>query len=452
MSNTRRLMFIFLAVLLAMLLPVNQDFSQGATSLATRQDVDKAQAGLAAPDQVSLTVNGSFESGCTDPGASFVQLNAGDTCLPGWVVLPVNIHYVGSGYWEASDGSRSLDLDGAVGAAGGIRQTFSTTPGTRYKVSFDLAGNPESGPTIKSMRVSADGQSAVFNFDITGKTVRNMGWRRQTWTFTADDSSATLQFVSLNGSGWGPALDNVSVPMPVATVSAASFIQPPVAKESIVATFGEGLATGTQSASTLPLPTMLAGTTANVIDSLNKERSARIFFVSPAQINYQVPPETANGLATIAITSGNGIVSYGAAQIETVAPGLFSANTDGQGVPAGYVLRIKPDGSQVTEPIARFDPSQNKYVPLPIDLGAATDQVFLILFGTGIRYRSSLSTTMASIGGTNVPVLYAGQQSDFVGLDQVNLSLPRTLAGRNEVDLVFTADGKAANTVRLSFK
>jgi choice-of-anchor C domain-containing protein len=138
-------------------------------------------------------------------------------------VLIADIHYIGTA-WEASDGTKSLDLDGLTGSAGAIAQTFSTTPGEMYEVAFDMAGNYGAAPTIKQMRVSADGQSADFDFDITGRTATDMGWTTHSWSFLADDTSATLQFASLTNlsgsvSGWGPALDNVSVtlvPIPAA--------------------------------------------------------------------------------------------------------------------------------------------------------------------------------------------------------------------------------------------
>jgi uncharacterized protein (TIGR03437 family) len=57
-----------------------------------------------------------------------------------------------------------------------------------------------------------------------------------------------------------------------------------------------------------------------------------------------------------------------------------------------------------------------------------------------------------SIGGVNSEVLYAGEQGAFVGLDQLNLRLPRSLAGRGEVDVVLMVDGRAANTVRINVR
>jgi uncharacterized protein (TIGR03437 family) len=121
-------------------------------------------------------------------------------------------------------------------------------------------------------------------------------------------------------------------------------------------------------------------------------------------------------------------------------------------LPAAVVFRLKADNSQTFEPVARFDSTQNKFVPVPIDLGPGGDQVFLILNGTGIRYRSSLSAVTVSLGGFDASVSYAGPQNDFVGLDQINVRIPRELAGRGDVFVNLRADGIAANTVLVNIK
>jgi uncharacterized protein (TIGR03437 family) len=235
-----------------------------------------------------------------------------------------------------------------------------------------------------------------------------------------------------------------------ALVNAASYSAVELANGSIAAIFGTRLATGTRVAPTLPLPTALEGSTVKLRDGAGAERLASLFFVSPDQINVQVPPGTANGIATVTITSGNGSVSIGATQIATVAPGLFSANATGRDVAAGVVVRVKPDGAQIIEPIARFDQAQGRFVPAPIDLGPETDQVFLIPFGTGFRSRSSLGAVTVRVGGAEQQVLYAGETPGFVGLDQLNVRLSRNLIGRGEVDVLLTVDGRTANAVRVN--
>lgn len=239
---------------------------------------------------------------------------------------------------------------------------------------------------------------------------------------------------------------------PIASVSAASFAGTELAGESIVAAFGDKLSTGVQTATSIPLPTTLAGTSVKIRDSLGAERSAPLFFAAPSQINLQIPAGTVNGPATIIVTSGDSTVSTGTMNITTIAPGLFTANASGQDVAAAVALRLKSDGTQIYEPVARFDSSQNKFVPAPIDLGASSDQMFLILYGTGFRYRSSLAAVTATVGGTSVEMLYAGPVDGFVGLDQSNIRIPRTLAGRGVVDVILIVDGRPANAVTIQIK
>ncbi|MGH9938174.1 MAG: hypothetical protein ACREAM_18165, partial [Blastocatellia bacterium] len=239
---------------------------------------------------------------------------------------------------------------------------------------------------------------------------------------------------------------------PLAAVSAASFRGAMLAPESIASLFGVGMAGTTQSASGLPLPAAIAGSQVVVRDSTGNARPAPLFFVSPAQINFLTPPGTASGVATVKATLNDGFVACGLATITNVAPGLFTANASGQGVTAALALRVEPNGSQTYEPVARFDPAQNMFVPVPIDLGPEGDQVFLILYGTGIRYSGSLANVTLTIGGVAVGALYAGAVPGLEGLDQVNALLPRSLMGRGAVDVALTVDGRKANTARVSIK
>ncbi len=91
-----------------------------------------------------------------------------------------------------------------------------------------------------------------------------------------------------------------------------------------------------------------------------------------------------------------------------------------------------------------------KLVPRTIDF--SNDDIFLELFGTGIRNNFFRFTVSAKIGGETAQVTYAGKQADFVGLDQVNLKVPRSLIGRGEVPIVLTVNGVTTNTVLVNFK
>ncbi len=237
----------------------------------------------------------------------------------------------------------------------------------------------------------------------------------------------------------------------VTSVSAASYTAP-LAPESIAAAFGANLSATTQVAGMNLLPTQLAGVSLKVKDALGVERLAPLFFVSPGQINYQIPSGTANGAATVTVTNNNSTVGSGTVNIVNVAPGLFAANANAQGIAAALALRVRADGSLSYEPVAQFDAAQNRFVPLPIDLGLESDQVFLVLYGTGIRFRSAQAAVTATTGGLANEVLYAGTAPGFVGLDQVNLRLQRSLVGRGEIEVVLNVEGRAANAVRINVR
>ncbi len=90
--------------------------------------------------------------------------------------------------------------------------------------------------------------------------------------------------------------------------------------------------------------------------------------------------------------------------------------------------------------------------PQPINLGPSSDLIILEMYGTGIRSRSSLAAVTIKIGGADGQLLYAGLAPGFVGLDQIDVTIPRSLIGRGNVDVVMTVDGRTANTVKINIQ
>jgi uncharacterized protein (TIGR03437 family) len=165
-----------------------------------------------------------------------------------------------------------------------------------------------------------------------------------------------------------------------------------------------------------------------------------------------MPAGTANGVAVVKVTTSGGQTIQGATLVATVAPGMFSANASGKDVAAATALRVKGDNTQIYEQVTQYDATVSGFVPVPIDLGPETDQVILVLFGTGLRARSALSAVRVTIGGVDAQVLFADAQGAFDGLDQINARVPRSLIGRGDVDVVVTVDGKSANVVKVRIK
>jgi len=259
------------------------------------------------------------------------------------------------------------------------------------------------------------------------------------------DTSANAVAANFSGA-------TLTFAQPMAVVSAASFSSAKLSGDSIATAFGNRLATKTQAATSLPLPTSLAGSSLVVKDSLGVERNAPLFFVSQTQVNFLIPVGTAIGPAAIIAKNSDGILSVTNTEIATVAPSLFSASATGQGLAVAIVQRRKANGAISYETTSRFDSSLGRLVAVPIDLSQPTDQVFLLLYGTGIKNRSSLSNVLVKLGGTNSEVLFAGATTEFAGLDQVNIRLPQTLAGRGTVNIAITVDGQSANLVDISIK
>lgn len=233
----------------------------------------------------------------------------------------------------------------------------------------------------------------------------------------------------------------------LSTVSAANY-QTAVAPESIVSGFGSELATGIMVATEIPLPTVMKGASITVTDSLGVSRAAPLFYVSPGQINFLIPSGTAAGRATLILVNGS-VRATGEVTVASIAPGVFSADSSGSGTAAALTLRVRGNQPLVYEPVVRVSPTTGQLEAIPIDLGPQGDEVYLILFGTGWRNRSSTTLTL---GGVTVPVQFSGAHSTLIGLDQLNALIPRSLIGRGAIDAALTFNGQAANTVRVTIK
>lgn len=238
-------------------------------------------------------------------------------------------------------------------------------------------------------------------------------------------------FVSLSTSTNVSATSNVAV----VSVNAASFAAT-LSPGAIAAAFGGNLATRTESAQFMPLPTKLAGTTVRVTDSRNVEHTASLFFVSSGQVNYLIPANAALGTAQIVITSGSGEISRGTLQLVNSAPAIFTTSYTGRGLPVALTTY---DGI-IYDSVTNSDGSAKS-----VSVGSSWRPNYLLLFGTGLK---SVNGLKVRVGGTEIVPLYAGEQGSFAGLDQVNLMLPSNMTG-GTVDITLIAEGRNSNTVQL---
>ncbi len=236
----------------------------------------------------------------------------------------------------------------------------------------------------------------------------------------------------------------------VTLVSGVSF-QPNIKWGAIISGFGDGMAGSAQAAESLPLPGSLAGTTIHLTGYPINSYSLPLFYVSPQQVNFYLPLHSYfNDDLTVFVVNKEGGIAVGQMKIAYgLAPTLFSANSTGAGVAAAVIQRVKADGTSVYENLATYDQAQQKYVPKPIDLGAEAEAVYLLLFGNCIPPNNAGEVRL---GDLSMKVSYAGPQGYFVGVDQINVLLPRSLAGRGLLDVSFKYDDYTSNTVQISVK
>jgi uncharacterized protein (TIGR03437 family) len=171
--------------------------------------------------------------------------------------------------------------------------------------------------------------------------------------------------------------------------------------------------------------------TAQASTSLPFTLNAPLLFVSPGQVNFLVPADVTTGQTIASVTVNERLLS-GQAAINAVAPAIFTA-----------------DGTQASHPVFLCDASGCQ--PTTIDVSNSTDTNVLVLYATGVR-NAVFASISAQIGSISPTVLFAGAQSQFPGLDQINLQLPSSLAGSGPVTLQIRAAGQRANPVKLLFR
>lgn len=283
---------------------------------------------------------------------------------------------------------------------------------------------------------AAPAQEIRYRYDASGRLVRAELGPGRAISYVYNPAGDLIRRVVESGAGQG-----------FVSVSSASYeAGRPLAPEMIAAGFGAGLAAGT-AVNTQPVPPVeLLGTSVEVTDSAGATRRAPLFVVSPTQVNWLVPAGTARGRATVTVRPASGAAVSGTAEIAAISPGVYAANARGSGVAAAFSLKVSASGEQVQSYI--YDPST--LAPVPVDWSPG-EQLYLLLFGTGIR--GFMQQVTATVAGEPVPVLGAVPQGQYPGLDQINIGpLPDSLRNRGEAAIVLRVDGQAANPVTVMLR
>ncbi len=305
-----------------------------------------------------------------------------------------------------SDGGGNLTSQSVVNFGGTTAQLQAA--GT-YSLTSDCTGTAQlssaSGSGNYFFAVAEDGQSVLFIETDAGTTVAG---------------SAQPQF---------------SAPQ-AAILNSASFAQRALSPGALFSIFGSGLASKTTSATTIPLPGTLASTQVHVNGEV-----APLLYVSPTQINAQMPLDVSTGQpVSLSVTSGSAQSNAVTVGVIPGAPGIFeygenraivqnpdySLNSDANPAHPGEVVMAYLTGGGLVTPAG------------PLATGGAAPNG---PSPTTLNYS-------ISVAGQGVTQYYLGLSPGFVGLYQANFLVPQVAAG--DYPLVITVNGVPSNAPLLS--
>ena len=325
-----------------------------------------------------------------------------------------------------------------------------------------------SGVTSTVLNDNADGSREVFRYDITTGKYRQLTYtpqsprvldQREALLMVNSNATGTEIFftddVNLTGSNPDTSFEVVrAVIRPVtetnaavaAIVNGASFISPdstkpetnPLASGSIASIFGTRLANSAAPTTRSDLDFQLNGVSVTITGI-----AAKLFFVSPGQINFLVPEGFAAGDNVDFIVNNNGVLSAGKFKLQNAAPGIFTTTSDGKG--AGSI------GCQIVEKDANGVVLGTSYPNPPCKVSTTLIDSYLLIYGTGFKFADAASVVVTVIAADattkDYTVVYAGPQNFFPGLDQINLLLPTDFPkGTLNVKVKATTSGTAVES------
>lgn len=324
----------------------------------------------------------------------------------------------------ATDGLRNLA--GKVNSDGTV---------TLWAVTSTVSANGDQG---------ADPNKLVSITDTLSNTDPTVAAKEQFTTIRLSAAGEVLRGVSFTPNGGTTPMSNVP-----AVLSGASPSVTQVAAGGIAFALGQNLASGDPSEIIGPLPTSYDDTSITIVDANGNSTATPLYYVSPWQVTFVIPATVAPGAAKVTVSTAGGASQTAAnIQVAPVAPALFTLN--GVGLAAAGAVRVSSTGVQTAEAAYTLN-TYGTFVASPIAMGSSTDKVYLTLYGTGLAAAGTSGVTV-TINGANAPVLYAGPQGSMMGIDQVNVQIPASLAGAGNVNLQLTANGVAANPVQITIQ
>jgi uncharacterized protein (TIGR03437 family) len=212
----------------------------------------------------------------------------------------------------------------------------------------------------------------------------------------------------------------------------------PIAPGELISLFGSNLAGSLASASSVPLSTMID----DVFVTVNGVR-APLYLVSPGQINAQVPWEVgATGNASVIVNRGGVASAAATVPLAAAAPGFFmvtggtqaiAVNGDGTiAAAAGSIAGLNTHGARAGDTLVVYATGLGEVTP-SIQAGQAS----------GAELRTTVAMPNVTIGGVPATVVFSGLAPQFVGVNQLNVTIPGGVAAGASVPMRMEIGGRA---------
>jgi uncharacterized protein (TIGR03437 family) len=321
----------------------------------------------------------------------------------------------------------SPSTDGIRNIAGKVNGDGTVTI---YGITSTISTNGDQG---------ADPNQLVAIADVIANTDPTVAAKEIFTVLKTANAGELLRGISLAPTG-GSA---VNVPLVLSASNPSSFS---ISPGSLATVNGQNLASATVTPASLS--TLVGGVSVSVIDGIGNTIPAQLLSVSPTQLLFLVPLNAVPGTIQVVVTNGTSTQTSSNIELSNVAPGLLTLN--GLGLAAAQVVQVSATGAQTFQSLATTN-TAGAVIATPIPVGTGAAQTYLVLFGSGIA-SAGTALTSVTINGVNAPVIYAGPSGGFAGLDQVNVYIPSSLAGKGNVNVQLVAEGVASNPVQITLQ
>ena len=321
------------------------------------------------------------------------------------------------------------------------------------RLSGDAPGGIYRGPDLKADKVLEVGDS------LFGSTVRGMGIATSGGHFLNDKGQIAFVYALANGeSGIAVATPEETGPGPVdgrpvlpvnAMLNAASLAaSETLSAGAAVSLFGTSFAPGLKVAEGPILPKEIDGVSVTF-----NGVAAPLYFVAQGQINLQIPYEVAGTNAAVVVRNAAGVSETRTLALGFVSPAIYTVTQSGGGQGAVVfantgTLADAARPARAGDTLTIYASGMGAVAP-GIASGVNSCGGECAADGSNLTLRRVATTPSVLIGGTRIPaanVLFAGLAPQFVGLYQVNFTLPAGTAKGNAVAVVLEQGAARSRT------